>query len=105
MTELRYIKAFMHDGPLSRRILSLGVCIYLIENAEVSTNELAEYFDVDVVSVTYAIGNMQRAGWLIRTGWSNTRGLALDSRTGKLTKTSINSGIYSATDKLKDLMK
>ena len=97
---LTAIKAFIHHGP-NKRIISTGLCMYLLEHGEASTRDMAEFFDINVNQVTYSITGLRRGGWVERIAMVSTTGLALDSRSGKLSTTSRTNGVYAPTDKLR----
>jgi len=102
MTELTLIRAMARNEI--KGALGVGIKMLLLTRKEISTNEIADFFDRDVKSITYAISGLKARGWLKRVGMATTYGLAKDSRTGDLRRVSINSGVYSATDKLKQLI-
>ena len=79
--------------------------LFLHENGVKSTLDVAEYFDVDVKTVTYHMSHLKRGGYGERVGMSTVYGLAVSSRNGRLTKTSRNSATYKVTDKFLEYLK
>lgn len=79
--------------------------LFLYENGVKSTTDVAEYFDIDVKTVTYHMSHLKKGGYVERVGMSTVYGLAVSSRTGRLTKTTSNSATYKVTDKFLEYLK
>lgn len=85
-------------------MLPLGILSQILMRKEMSSGALADYFDIGQVEVTRAINNLAKSGLVQKIGKDTRYGLALDSRTGQLRKTSQTHGVYAVTQKLLDLM-
>lgn len=105
MNEIKYLNAFRKNGPFKSRLLSLTVCIYLLEHGPTSTAVLADMLDADMPAVTKCMTSLKREGWLIKKGADTVYGLAPHGTTGKLTKTIRNCGVYAASEKLRETLK
>lgn len=92
------LKNLIHNNWKSG-ITPTAIILFIFENGITSTIQVAEYFDIDVKTVTYHMNHLRMGEWVRRVGMVTVKGLAISSRTGKLTNTARNCATYEVTDK------
>tara|TARA_R110000744_G_scaffold380326_1_gene500720 strand:- start:548 stop:862 length:315 start_codon:yes stop_codon:yes gene_type:complete len=90
------LKTLIHNNWIVG-ITPTAFVLFIHENGSTSTIQIAEYFDIDVKTVTYHMSHLKRGGYVERDGMITVYGLAVSSRTGKLTKTTRNCATYKVT--------
>jgi predicted transcriptional regulator len=96
-----YLKNLIH-GEWTTGVIPTSIVLLLTER-DMSTVEIADYFDTDVKRITYHIGNLKASGYVKRVGSSTTHGVAVSSRTGNIMTTSKTAAVYTITDKFKKM--
>ena len=79
-------------------ITPTAIVLFINDSGIRSTIQIADYFDIDVKTVTYHIVNLRKAGHVERVGMVTTHGLT-NNRNGKLVTTSRNCATYKVTTK------
>lgn len=88
---------YLRKNGCKLNLTGLLIVLYLYENPKTSSVKLSEWLDMDIKDITYHIGNLRRLGYVVRVGWTTEHGLALNSRSGRLSTTSRNAGTYELT--------
>lgn len=95
------INQFIRNGM--PRVLTIGVRMYILEHGEASTIELADHFNVDVVSITRVMAVERKNGYVERIDTVIVKGL-YHSITGRMESSNRVYGVYQPTEKLKGFL-
>ena len=104
MNELKYLKAFLNDGPYSKRVASLAVCICVLDAGDVCSHDIAKTLNIDISKVSASLAELKREGWIERTGFKMIAVDWYDSRHSKTVTGKRRHGVYRPTNKLNQVM-
>jgi len=104
MSELKYLKAFLNDGPYTKRVASLAVCIVILDNKEMSSHAIAQTLNLDINKVSLALAELKREGWIERVRFEKIYVDWYDARLSKTLTGRRRHGVYRPTLKLDTVM-